>query len=99
MEIRGVYPPIATPFDRAGALHRSALADNVARWNETGLGGYVVAGSNGESVLLTDDEVAQAVRTVREAARSEMRVIAGTGRQSTSATIRLTRMAADAGMA
>jgi len=97
MQIVGVYPPIATPFDERGGLNRGALADNVARWNDTGLDGYVVAGSNGESVLLTDDEVVQAVRTVRDAALDDMRVIAGTGRQSTAATIRLTNLVADAG--
>jgi 4-hydroxy-2-oxoglutarate aldolase len=97
MPITGVYPPIATPFDANGELDSAALAANVARWNETGLDGYVVAGSNGENALLTNDEVVEAVRVVRLAALPAQRVIAGTGLQSTAATIRLTRAAADAG--
>ncbi len=97
MRVQGVYPPIATPFDVQGRLDTAALQANIEKWNETGLNGYVVAGSNGESVLLEQDEVAEAVRVVRGAALAEQLVIAGTGCQSTAATIRLTRAAADAG--
>ncbi len=97
MRIKGVYPPIATPFDDQGQLYTEALVANVRKWEETGLNGYVVAGSNGESALLEPEEVAQAVRTVRQAASSGKLVIAGTGCQSTMATIRLTQAAAEAG--
>jgi len=97
MHIRGVYPPIATPFDDQGCLHVGALTANIRKWEDTGLDGYVVAGSNGESVLLEPEEIAQALRTVRQAASSHKLVIAGTGCQSTSATIRLTQAAAEAG--
>jgi len=97
MRLTGVYPPIATPFTPSGDLDPAALAANIARWNDTGLSGYVVAGSNGESAHLEDAEVVEAVRVVRRAALPEQAVIAGTGRQSTRATIALTRAAADAG--
>jgi len=95
--IRGVFPPIATPYTGQGALDTAALADNIARWESTGLSGYVVAGSNGESALLEDDEVTRAVEVVRRAAAPERQVIAGVGRQSTRATIELSRAAAGAG--
>lgn len=97
MDISGVYPPIATPFNAEGNLDRDGLEANIKKWNETGLAGYVVAGSNGESVFLETEEVLEAVDVVREAALPEQRVIAGTGRQSTAATIRLTERAAKAG--
>lgn len=97
MRITGVFPPIATPFGSDGAYSAEAMRANILRWNETGLAGYVVAGSNGESALLTFDEAVQAVATVREAALAEQLVIAGAGRQSTAETIRLTRAVAKAG--
>ena len=97
MRIAGVYPPIATPFDDHGHLHKQALADNIGKWNETGLAGYVVAGSNGESALLEFDEVIEALHVARGAASADKLIIAGTGRQSTRASTRLTRAAADAG--
>ena len=99
MKIEGVYPPIATPFDGQGHLHADALASNIQKWNDTGLSGYVVAGSNGEGPLLTFDEVARAVRVARQAASPDKLIIAGTGRQCTAATIGLTCAAADAGAA
>ena len=97
MEIRGVLPPIATPWDSRGQLDRGKLVENIERWNSTGLRGYVVAGSNGESALLETEEAIEIVRVARDAATSDKLVIAGTGRQSTQATVQLTRAAADAG--
>jgi len=97
MTIAGVYPPIPTPFDSQGRLHATALAANVERWEQTGLHGYVVAGSNGESPLLEADEIVEAVRIVRQTAAPDKRVIAGTGCQSTAATLRLTQAVAEAG--
>ena len=35
----------------------TSLRENLARYNRTHLGGYVVVGSTGESVLLTFDEI------------------------------------------
>ncbi len=97
MNLEGVYPPIATPFDEQGRIHTHALAVNIRRWNTTGLHGYVIAGSNGESALLESDEIVQAVRTARQAAATGMQIIAGTGRESTAATIALSKGCADAG--
>lgn len=95
--IQGVFPPIATPFDAQGGLDELALRTNVLKWETTGLSGYVVAGSNGESVLLEDDEVVRACAVVREAAAPDKLVIAGVGRQSTAATIALAKATAQAG--
>ncbi len=97
MILDGVYPPIATPFDQQGRVDTHALAVNVLKWNDTGLRGYVVAGSNGESALLEADEVVEAVSAVRHAAAEEMLVIAGTGCESTAATIQLSHACADVG--
>ena len=97
MRIAGVYPPIATPFNEQGHLDSHALAVNIRKWNSTGLSGYIVAGSNGESALLEDTEVIKAIQVVKRAALPQQLVIAGTGRQSTKATVELTAAAADAG--
>ena len=48
----GVYPPIPTPFVDGEVAH-DKLAENLARWNQTDLAGYVVLGSNGETVYLS----------------------------------------------
>lgn len=93
----GIFPPIATPFDEHGALALDRLKANIEKWNACGLAGYVVMGSNGEAPHIATDEITPLLNTVRKAARSDMKLIAGTGQLSTQATIDVTKRAADAG--
>ena len=97
ISLTGVFPPIPTPFDGEGRLHLAALADNLQRWNEYRLAGYVVLGSNGEAVYLTEEEKVLVWKAARAAIPSTKLMIAGTGCESTQETIRLTGLAADAG--
>jgi len=96
MQLRGVLPPIPTPFLDSAIDHRS-LARNVGQWMRTGLAGVVVLGSNGEAPLLADDEADAAIATVREAVPADRLLVAGTGRESTAATIAACRRAARLG--
>lgn len=89
-KLDGVYPPIPTPFDGAGELETDQLKANLGRWNEWPLAGYVVGGSNGEFVMLTDDERVAVVRAAREAIPEDKLLIAGSGAQSTRRAISLT---------
>lgn len=93
----GIFPPIPTPFDASGKVDLGALRANIARWNETGLAGYVALGTNGEAPLLDEDEGTAVVRAVREAMASDMSLIVGTGRESTCQTLAACQAAADAG--
>lgn len=93
----GVYPPIATPFDAAGELRLDWLRENVELWNRSQLTGLVVLGSNGEFPFLDDDEGDAIVAAVLERARPGLKIVVGTGRESTRATIRATRRAASLG--
>jgi 4-hydroxy-2-oxoglutarate aldolase len=93
----GIYTPIATPFRDDGAVDERALAANVSRWMTTPLTGLVVLGSNGEAVSLEDDEADRIVEIVRAGVPATRPLIAGTGRESTRATIAATRRAAAAG--
>ena len=94
----GIYTPIATPFRDDGAVDERALAANVARWMTTSLTGLVVLGSNGEAAQLEDDEADRVVEIVRAGVPSSRPLIAGTGRESTRATIAANRRAAAAGV-
>jgi len=89
LDLHGVFPPITTPFID-GKIAYDKLASNVAKWNRTGLKGYVVLGSNGEYVYLSEEEKRRVVDTVVQSAVKEMLVIAGTGCESTIETLRLT---------
>jgi len=74
-----------------------ALNKNIQTWNQHGLGGYVVLGSNGELVLLNEQERLQVLETARAAIPSGKLMIAGTGCQSTVETVQLTKKAAAIG--
>jgi 4-hydroxy-2-oxoglutarate aldolase len=97
ISLHGVFPPIPTPFDAQGEVVRRALVENLERWNEHDLAGYVVLGSNGEAVYLGEREKLLVWETARQTIPSDRVMIAGTGCESTRGTIALTRQAARAG--
>ena len=98
MQLRGIFPPMATPFtDDGAALDLEALKINVGRWMATGLSGIVVLGSNGEAAFVDDDEAERLVAEVRPLVPRGRLLIAGTGREATRATIAACRRAAAAG--
>ncbi|MEJ7604936.1 MAG: dihydrodipicolinate synthase family protein, partial [Bryobacteraceae bacterium] len=97
MKLHGIYPPITTPFDSDGEIHKAKLTFNVEKWNRTGLAGYVVCGSTGESVLLTPEEKFQCWEIVASAAAPDKLLIAGTGVEGVRETVWLTNRAAEMG--
>jgi 4-hydroxy-2-oxoglutarate aldolase len=95
-DLHGIFPPITTPFKNGKVAH-DELAGNIAKWNSTGLEGYVAFGSNGESVYLSEEEKLEVVKTVVQSAAPGMKVIAGTGCESTWQTIQMTNACARSG--
>jgi 4-hydroxy-2-oxoglutarate aldolase len=93
-----VFTPIATPFGDDGDVDEPGLRSNVAQWMNTSLSGLVVLGSNGEAPQLDDDEADRVVDIVRQGVPRDRLLIAGTGRESTRATIAATKRAAAAGI-
>lgn len=89
LDLHGIFPPIPTPFIDAKVAY-DKLASNVEKWSLTGLKGFVVLGSNGEYVALSEEEKRTVVDTVVQSAADEMLIIAGTGCESTVETVRLT---------
>jgi 4-hydroxy-2-oxoglutarate aldolase len=96
MRLASVFPPMPTPF-RDGEVDASAIRFNVERWMRAGLGGIVALGTNGESALLDDDESDLVVSATRDVVPRDRVVIAGTGRESTRATIAASKRAAELG--
>lgn len=94
--IKGIMPPIATPFLN-GEVAYNKLAENISRWNKTGLSGYVVMGSNGESVFLNREEKLKLVEVVKKNMAGDKTLVAGTGSDSIAETISLTNDAAQRG--
>jgi 4-hydroxy-2-oxoglutarate aldolase len=94
--IKGILPPLTTPFQEDEVAYEK-LADNIKKYNTKNLAGYVVFGSNGESVFLTREEKLKLISTVREQANSEKKIIAGTGMESIKETVALSNDAAKSG--
>jgi 4-hydroxy-2-oxoglutarate aldolase len=84
--LQGIYPPIATPFENQEIVF-THLAENIKKWNEFDLAGYVLLGSNGENVMLSDLESFQIVETAIKYIPENKEIIIGAGRESTQATI------------
>ena len=94
----GIFTPIATPFHADDTLDEQGLRSNVARWMTSSLRGLVVLGSNGEAAQLEESEADRIVEIVRDGVPSGRPLIAGTGRESTKATIAASKRAAAAGV-
>jgi 4-hydroxy-2-oxoglutarate aldolase len=97
ISLRGVFTPIVTPFDEHGQVAHDKLAFNLNRWNQTGLRGYIVLGSNGENVFLNDAERIDVFKTARQAIPKTKLMIAGTAAESTVNTLKMTEKVAEIG--
>ncbi len=94
LDLRGIFPPIPTPFNAAGAIDRDALMSNLEFLSTFDLRGYVVLGSNGEAVHLSIEERIRLLELTRSLVPEDRLLIAGTGCPSTLQTIELSERAA-----
>jgi 4-hydroxy-2-oxoglutarate aldolase len=97
MDFSGVFAALTTPFAADDSVATADLKQNIQRYNATGLAGYVVQGSTGESVLLSRAEWDSVLAAAKEAASPQKRLLAGTGVESTAETISRTKHAAEWG--
>ena len=88
---------MVTPFDKNGALNLDG-ARRLAKWlQDNGNDGLVIAGTTGESPVLTDDERLSLFAAVVEAVT--IPIIAGTGTNDTAHSVHLTKEATKLGVA
>jgi len=92
-----VLTAMVTPFDDDGALDLDGARTLARHLAEHGNDGLVVAGTTGESPVLTDDEKLALWAAVAEAVT--VPVIAGTGTNDTAHSVHLTREASRLGVA
>lgn len=92
----GVFTALVTPF-RDGALDERALHGAIEQQIAAGVDGLVPCGSTGEAATLSHAEHRRVVEVAVAAARGRVQVLAGTGSNSTTEAIELTRHAKEAG--
>ncbi len=97
VDLSGIYPALTTPFRDDGEVAIDRFKANLARYNKTGIAGYVVLGSTGESVMLSGAEGEVLLAAAKEAAAPGKILIAGTGAESQAATLEKTKGAARKG--
>lgn len=95
--LKGVFAPVATPFNRRGDLDEVHFKENLRKYAGIGLGGILVTGSTGEALYLNERERLRLVELAREIVRSPQVLMAGTGLEGTRETIRLSREAVERG--
>ena len=96
--LEGIYAALTTPF-AGDEIAADKLRDNVQKYNRTDLAGYLVLGSTGESVSLTDGESLRLVEAVVAATAPGKKIFVGTARESTRGTIDFTNSLAGRGIA
>lgn len=90
--MRGSLVPLVTPFHR-GQIDESRFLQLVEWQIDSGSHGLVIAGTSGEPSTLSLEEREHLVEIAVKAVRGRVPVIAGTGTNSFSETLRLTRFA------
>jgi 4-hydroxy-tetrahydrodipicolinate synthase len=93
---QGSFVAMVTPF-RGGKIDEAKVRELVEFHVTHGTDGLVPAGTTGESPTLSHDEHKRLVEIVVGAARGRIRVLAGTGSNSTAEAIDLTTHAEKAG--
>ena len=93
----GVLTAMVTPFDGEGALDLDAARDLARFLVANGNQGLVIAGTTGESPVLTDDERLSLLAAVVEAV--DVPVVAGTTTNDTAHSVHLTAEASKLGVA
>jgi 4-hydroxy-tetrahydrodipicolinate synthase len=93
----GTFTAIVTPFRRGGKLDDAALERLIGNQIKGGVDGIVPVGTTGESPTLDYEEHVHVIKRAVEVAAGRIQVLAGTGGNSTSEAIYLTKMAKKAG--
>ena len=91
LRLSGYAPALPTPFDDAGELDLGALERLCHRQIDEGATALIVCGTTGEAPTLSRAEQDSIVRVAVHASRGRIPVIAGTGSNSTSQAIELSR--------
>ena len=64
LDLSGIYPPVTTPFNRDESLAWDRLGENIAKYDQVPLRGYLVQGSNGEYCYMSREERVEMVKKV-----------------------------------
>ncbi|NKB24404.1 MAG: 4-hydroxy-tetrahydrodipicolinate synthase [Kiritimatiellae bacterium] len=93
----GVYTALVTPFNTAGNVDYDTLQQLVESQIAGHVDGLVPVGTTGESPTLEFDEHKKVIERVVEFSKGHLKIIAGTGGNSTAEAVELTQHAKEVG--
>jgi N-acetylneuraminate lyase len=93
----GIFPAIVTPMSPDGTLNEMAFREVMEFNIQAGVGGFWVAGGNGESVLLSDEENMRIAEIASDQNRGRINNIMHVGAPTTKSAVKLAEHAAKAG--
>ena len=88
LHLKGIVPPLATPFTREGDVDEEALRNEIRHLLEQGVHGLTVCGSTGEGHTLSVEETVRISEITVEESRGRVPVVTGIIRDSTREVIR-----------
>lgn len=97
MNFEGTYVAMVTPFDENLQIDEEGFRSNINFLIDNGVNGLVGAGTTGESATITHDEHRKIIEILVDEVDGRVQTIAGTGSNSTSEALDLTKFAQDAG--
>ncbi len=95
--IQGSIVALVTPMENDGSVDKECLRKLVEYHIEQGSDAIVAMGTTGESATLDEDEHCDVIKCVVQYVAGRIPVIAGTGANSTTEAILLTRRAKEVG--
>lgn len=96
-KLRGIIPPIVTPFKENGDIDEQLLRQEMKICLDAGADGLSVAGSTGEGPTLEDDELVKLIKIAKSIMDDTQPLVCGIMRTCTKAAVRAGIAARDAG--
>jgi 4-hydroxy-tetrahydrodipicolinate synthase len=97
MKLSGVMPALVTPFDANGQIDFKAFEQLLVHLREAGVTGWVPNGSTGEYFSQSTEERREVLQFVKDFAKPDEILIAGTNAPATREVIEQTAMAKEIG--
>lgn len=104
MKLQGMFALAATPFDHTGAIYRTKVQHNFAKWRRTSLSGFIVGSLCGEGPLLADAEKVELLKIAAAstgkapgAAENSVALIGDVSQEGVHGAVALARAMAEAG--
>ena len=97
MKLSGTITALVTPFSKDGSVDYGRLQELVEAQVAGGVEGICSVGTSGESPTLSHDEHHKVIEKTAEFAKGKVKIVAGTGANSTSEAVSLTKAALSMG--